>query len=278
MDHPRFYYRKSVNDVKLFLVLIPLINSLNFYLTYDTISLSWFYVATFCIDTLEGYAAWGAIRSIIRYLDDALPYTEAPLKRILLQLIGTSLSTVVVLSFLTELVNWLAGGDPIPLGFYTKTMFLFVIWNFVVNGIYIGFFFYDLWQQAEEQRAPVPVVEEPKPDQTGLMVRFGKKDLLLHFEEISGFYVDGEYTVVCNGTGEKYLLDQSLDKVEEQLPRHSFFRINRQYIIHRGMIRGFERADHSKIHVLLLPSPTLPDSVTASRLKAPAFKEWFALS
>ncbi|WP_247232043.1 LytTR family DNA-binding domain-containing protein [Telluribacter sp. SYSU D00476] len=277
MDHPKFYYRNSVNDVRLFLILIPLINSLNYYLTYDTISLSWFTVATFCIDTLEGYAAWWAIRSIICYLDGTLPYTEAPLKRILLQLIGTSLSTVVVLSFLTELVNWLAGGDPIPLDFYTKTMFLFVIWNFVVNGIYTGLFFYDLWQQAEGQKAPVPAEEGPKPDQTGLMVRFGKKDLLLHFEEISGFYVDGEYTVVCNQIGEKYLLDQSLDKVEEQLPERSFFRVNRQYIIHRGMIRGFERADNSKIHVLLLPSPTLPTSVTASRLKAPAFKEWFAL-
>ncbi|CAN5350301.1 hypothetical protein BH09BAC4_BH09BAC4_52310 [soil metagenome] len=44
-------------DVPLFLVLIPLINAYNYYLTYTHIRLGWFLVVTYLIDTLTGYVA-----------------------------------------------------------------------------------------------------------------------------------------------------------------------------------------------------------------------------
>ena len=56
----------NYRDVPLFLVLIPCINALNYYLTYSHIAFNWHTVLTFTIDTLQGYAAWLAIRAIIR--------------------------------------------------------------------------------------------------------------------------------------------------------------------------------------------------------------------
>jgi len=261
------------NDIRLFLLLIPLINLLNYYLSYAVIHLNWFLVATFLIDTLEGYAAWWAIRSIIKYLDDKLPYSAAPVKRLAVQLPATVLAGVGVIALLTELVNLVAGDQPVPLDFYTQTIFLFVIWILVVNGIYVGLHFYHAWQHLAATQK-----EEQKPERKGVVVKTGKQDLLLLFEEIAGCYVDNDYAVLCNRNDRKFFLDQSLDKLEKQLPAPQFFRLNRQYIIHRDMITGFERADNGKVNVLLHSTANLPPSITVSRLKAAGFKEWFQLS
>ena len=49
--------------------------------------------------------------------------------------------------------------------------------------------------------------------------------------------------------GKKYLLDLSLDKVEKIIPGELFFRLNRQLILHRSRIRGYEKGENGKINV-----------------------------
>src|SRR4051812_42611574 len=93
-------------DVMLFLVLIPFISAFNYYLTYSNITWSWFLLLTFSIDTLQGYAAWWAVRSFILYLDRQKPYGVKPLARILIQLVCTMAIGLVVISLLTELTSW----------------------------------------------------------------------------------------------------------------------------------------------------------------------------
>ncbi len=107
------------------------------------------------------------------------------------------------------------------------------------------------------------------------MVRSGKQELKLNFDSILGFYVDGEYVVGCDLSGKKYYLDQSLDKLEDELPTDLFFRLNRQFILHRQQVTGFKRADYGKLVVILKGSELLPSEITVSRIKAAAFKGWF---
>ena len=68
--------KRHASEIKLFLLLIPLINVFNYYLTYNNISLSWRTLLTFSIDTLEGYAAWAAVHFVILYLDQRMPFQE----------------------------------------------------------------------------------------------------------------------------------------------------------------------------------------------------------
>ncbi len=58
----------SFRDRRLFLLLIPCINTINYYLTYSHIPSGWRLPVTFLIDTLQGYAAWWMIRLLIYYL------------------------------------------------------------------------------------------------------------------------------------------------------------------------------------------------------------------
>ena len=257
-------------DVKLFLVLIPFISAINYYLTYSNIQLSWFLFITFTIDTLQGYAAWWVARQFILFLDRKWPYETGGLSRILVQLFGTLFIGLAVISILTELVSWTAKGKAAPISFYTVDLFIIGIWFFVINGIYVGLYYYNLWQHSVAQRE-----EDNRIKAEGLMVKSGKQEIKLGFEEVGGFTLDSEYVVVSHLSGKKFYIDQSLDKVEKLLPTSLFFRLNRQFILHRQIITGFMKGDNGKIIVLSSKPESFPNEIPVSRIKAPAFKAWF---
>src|SRR5262245_20087682 len=95
---------RKYNDVKFFLVAIAFFSAFNYYLTYTNIKFNLFLILTYTIDTVQGWLAWWAVRSIIIYLDRKMPYGSRPLKRILLQLALTTITGLLVIIVLTELV------------------------------------------------------------------------------------------------------------------------------------------------------------------------------
>jgi DNA-binding LytR/AlgR family response regulator len=262
-------YQENHNDVKFFLFAIAFISAFNYYLTYNNIRFNWHLVLTYIIDTVEGWLAWWAVRTIIIYLDGKMPYGEKPLKRILVQLFMTTITGLVIIISLTELVSWIVKGKPAVESFYLFDIFIFIIWFFVINGIYIGIHYYNEWKRSEQMR-----IEEKKIRAVGFSVRHGKVNLLIPFSEIAGFYTEDGYTLLVNTEGKKFLPDRSLDKIEKALPREWFFRLNRQFIIHRNTIIGFKRLTDGKLDAMIKTFENLPQSIQVSRLKAADFKNW----
>jgi DNA-binding LytR/AlgR family response regulator len=257
-------------DIALFLILIPIISAINYYLTYSNIRLNAFLALTFTIDTIQGYAAWWAARYFILLFDRKMPFETSPRRRVLVQLAVTSFVGLSVIAILTEIVSVIAKGHTAPLSFYTIDLLIIAIWFIVVNGIYVGLHFYNQWQWSEARRQ-----EENRIKSGGLMVKQGKLDVRLEFEDLTGLYVDGEYVVACQAGGKKYYLDQSLDRAENLLPSALFFRLNRQFILHRRMVTGFRRSENGKLTAQLATHDIFPPEIPISRTKAPAFKSWF---
>ena len=260
----------TYRDIPLFLVLIPFINALNYYLTYSNIPFNSHTLITFLIDTLEGYAAWLGLRFVILSLDKRVPYTASPLKRIIIQLIISSALSLLIIIILTEILNWMVKDTPVPRNFYTTDIFIFLIWFLVVNGIYVGLYYYQAMRHMEALR-----LEDKKIRAEGFFVRQGKKNLSIPFSEILGFYVDGEYSVLITLLLKKYFLDQSLDKIEQSLPEEIFFRLNRQYLVSRQALRGFSRLENGKLNILVEYPEFFPEAIQVSRTKAPVFKRWY---
>ena len=59
-------YLGKYRDVLLGLVLIPVINTINYHLTYSHIRWDWYTAATYAIDTVSGLLSWWIIRAISR--------------------------------------------------------------------------------------------------------------------------------------------------------------------------------------------------------------------
>ena len=263
---------QKYNDVKFFLVAIAFISAFNYYLTWSNIKFNWFLAYTYAIDTIQGWLAWWAVRSIIIYLDKKMPYGSKPVKRILVQLLVTSIVGLLVIILLTELVSWVFRGRPALANFYFFDIFIIVIWFFVINGIYIGMHYYIEWRESERQRQ-----EEKKLRTGGFTVKHGNQNLLLPFADILGFYAEEGYTILVTKENKKYFPDRSLDKIETILPDELFFRLNRQYILHRKVVTGFKRTGNGKIDVLVNAPESLPSSIAVSRTKAVSFKNWFEI-
>jgi hypothetical protein len=161
--------RPYPQDILTFIILIPLISAINYYLTYSKIELNGFLLLTFTIDTVQGYSAWWAVRWIVIRLDHRMPYENNPPRRIGLQFFLTTAAGLFVISVLTELVSWIAKGKGAPLNFYTHDLVIISIWFFVLNGIYIGFYYYNAWRKSELKRE-----EENRIKVGGFTVKQGK--------------------------------------------------------------------------------------------------------
>jgi hypothetical protein len=262
--------KRHASEIKFFLLLIPLINAFNYYLTYNNISLNWRTLFTFSIDTLEGYAAWAAVHFIIRYLDQRMPFQENVFKRLIVQITTTVFTGMFIIIGLTVIMHYALRDDPMPVSFFSYDIFIISVWFLVINGIYIAVHFYSEWRISEGKR-----VEENKIKMGGLTVKAGKKELFLNYGDIAGFNVDGDYIICYTTDGKKFLLDQSMDKLEKSLPISSFFRLNRQTLIHRQTVSGFQKDVNGKLNILVKSLSPISFPLNVSRTRASAFKAWF---
>lgn len=261
---------RKYNDVQFFLIAIAFISAFNYYLTYSNIKFNGFLLLTYTIDTVQGWLAWFTLRSIVIYLDRKMPYSEGVVKRIVVQVLVTTIAGLAVIILLTEMVSWIARGRSALLNFYTFDIFIIMIWFFVMNGIYIGMHYYHEWQESERLRR-----EDKKLRQDGFAIKQGNQKLMIAFGDIAGFYSENGYTFLQTWQEKKYLAERSLDKSEELLPGELFFRLNRQYMLHRNAISGYKKANDGKIDILVKPAGSLPAIVSVSRTKAVQFKKWF---
>ncbi|MFC4220354.1 LytR/AlgR family response regulator transcription factor [Flagellimonas marina] len=256
-------------DIPLFLVLIPFISAFNYYLTYTDVKLNWWFVFTYTIDTLTGYAAWLAVRKIILWLDKKIAYTQFA-KRVIVQFLLTTFAGLFTISFLTELSSLIVKGKWAHPSFYDYDLFIIAIWFFFINAIYVMIHYYHQWQGTEQK-----VLQEKQKLQTGFLAKEGKNETQVPFENILGFSVESEYVVLYTSDGKQYFLDTPLEKIADELPSSLFFRLNRQFIIHRNQVNGFTKLENGKISVSLLENDMLPSEIPVSRTKAPTFKRWF---
>lgn len=257
-------------EVQLFLVLIPLINVINYYLTYNNITFGWRTLMTFSIDTLEGYAAWAVVHFIIVYLDQKLPFAENVIKRLIVQITTTMFSGMFVIIALTVILHYTFIDGPIPTSFFSYDILIISVWFLVINGIYIAIHFYNQWRISESKRE-----EENKIKKGGLNVKAGKQEFFLNYGDIIGFTVDGDYIICYTADGKKFLLDQSMDKLEKILPTSSFFRLNRQTLIHRQLVTGYEKGLNGKLNILIKSISPISSPLNVSRTRASSFKAWF---
>ena len=69
-----------------------------------------------------------------------------------------------------------------------------------------------------------------------------------------------------------YVLDVTLDDLEKRLPFQTFFRANRQYIIHKKFVENAEIYFNNRLIVNLLVKT--PEDIIISREKTALFKSW----
>ncbi len=101
------------------------------------------------------------------------------------------------------------------------------------------------------------------------------KDKLIPVSVDNIAYIRSEFKmakIFCY-TGQKYVLDISLDKMMLQLNPSKFYRVNRQYIVAHSAIKDMSIWFQGKL-AINLSIPT-EERIIISRVKSDEFKDWF---
>ncbi len=91
-------------------------------------------------------------------------------------------------------------------------------------------------------------------------------------DEIAYIYFESKLVYIVTKNQNEYVVNYTLDRLEEELDPDEFFRANRQVILHLNTIQSLENYFGGKLKVKLLPQ--FDKKIIISRAKATAFKNW----
>ena len=95
----------------------------------------------------------------------------------------------------------------------------------------------------------------------------------LEVSDILLFVSDHKVTFALTRSGQKRVIESSLERLEEELDPACFFRINRQHLIHRDLARKVSPLPGSRLQVRT-PLEGELSTIPVSRARATAFKAW----
>jgi DNA-binding LytR/AlgR family response regulator len=104
------------------------------------------------------------------------------------------------------------------------------------------------------------------------LVKLGERLVCVETTDISFFKSEDKLTFVNTKSGNKYLVEYTLEELEEMLDPQVFFRLNRQFITHISSIDSIHNYFNGKLKLYLKQKEK--EEVIISREKAPYFKEW----
>lgn len=110
-----------------------------------------------------------------------------------------------------------------------------------------------------------------------LKITYSGKITLVSFDEIAFAYSENKIAFIVKTDGTAIPTDFTLNEIQQKINEHSFYRANRQTILHACSIEQVESAENGKLSVLLKPalSGKQPVQITISRYKKQGFMDWF---
>ena len=103
-------------------------------------------------------------------------------------------------------------------------------------------------------------------------VKIGQHLKVINTDEIECFFSENKGTYIHTFDNRNYLIDSTLEILEQELDRKDFFRVSRKFIVPLTAIKEIQVYTNSRLKVIL-PSYK-EDEVIVSREKVQDFKNW----
>jgi DNA-binding LytR/AlgR family response regulator len=112
---------------------------------------------------------------------------------------------------------------------------------------------------------------------TRIIVKKGLTNISLNLTDVVLFYTESLVVYVLDSKGNKYIVDKSLNSLENELDPKLFFRANRQYIVNINYVQGYKTYERVKL-LLSLTMKEIDHLVVVGQEKARAFRQWLSES
>ena len=103
-------------------------------------------------------------------------------------------------------------------------------------------------------------------------VKVGQHIKLINIEDIECIYSENKGTYAYTNEGRNYLLDVTLDQLEDELEPHVFFRVSRKFYVNINAIKDIISYTNSRLQVKL--NHFKEQNVIVARERVKDFKNW----
>lgn len=245
--------------------------SFDILIVYPDAFLTLRFFKTLAEDTLVTTLCWYAMRSYVIWLDQVYPFQKNVAQRIILQVPAALVINCGLLLMINETIQHYYYQKPTPTVVYTHHIWVYAIWTLLQNAIYITLGLLRAFKSFETTPSDVKL---PLAQPNKLAIKLGNKEFYVAFSNISYCTVTDHLTAVHTNHEETFIIEKSLDQLTALLPAQDFFRVNRQFIIHKSLVKSLEKQENGKVKLCLKEAAKLPPSVSVSRIKAPSLKKW----
>jgi len=111
-----------------------------------------------------------------------------------------------------------------------------------------------------------------RPYKKSFLVHFREKLIPVETTKIAWFYTSREMVYAHTLDNKQYVMDFTLEQLEQQLDPQQFFRANRQFIINRNYVTEVDFYFNGRLLIKINPVP--PEHILVSKARVPEFKSW----
>ena len=105
-----------------------------------------------------------------------------------------------------------------------------------------------------------------------LLGQKGSSFVALDASTVRYAYSEGKITFLVDGKGNRFMCDDALTTLEEELDPASFFRLNRKYLVNVDAVKAFRPASRGRLMIEI--EPPAEEDVLVSQEKAARFRSW----
>ena len=116
-------------------------------------------------------------------------------------------------------------------------------------------------------------VVPPGNYKSNFLIKVGQRHFFVDTEDVIYFRADNKVVYLADKTGHRYIIDYSLEKVQEMINPQNFYRVNRRFIINRASIAEIRPYFNSRLCIILRQMNGL-DPLIISRDRVADFKTW----
>ncbi|NOQ74077.1 MAG: response regulator [Crocinitomix sp.] len=116
------------------------------------------------------------------------------------------------------------------------------------------------------------IKEKKAPFKERFLIKTGEELNFVRSSEVAYFLSEASYSFIVTKSGNRYILDETMDQIEGEVDPSLFFRINRKQIVCLDCITKISSYFNNRLKIELNPVEKQESIVSRTRVKV--FKEW----
>jgi DNA-binding LytR/AlgR family response regulator len=118
----------------------------------------------------------------------------------------------------------------------------------------------------------VPQIQENN-NKKRFLGKVGQRLFFIDTADIAFFQADNKIVYLVDKTGNRFVVDYTMERLEEVLDRKDFFRLNRRYIVRMSAIEQVKPYFNNRLKLFVKGSQQ-QDEMVVSREKVAEFRQW----